>query len=296
MNRDQATALRAPFPAEKIGKVPRVTCGACRDSKSRNCEKHVKAKCGECGGYLTPMHIHLDYIGHADVTDRFLEVDPDWNWEPFALDNRGLPALDESGGMWIRLTILGVARIGYGDASGKKGTDAVKEIIGDALRNAGMRFGVGLDLWRKDLPTDDGPRRRQPEKSTETPTTEQAANHASLLERAKEAKSQQALRVVFDMVVEAFKAGELTAGQANGLRKLVGQMGERKAEMNDKTRARLFVLFGELDYAGDVNRQNRRDVATKVLNRTVESMKTLTEEEAQQVIAALEKRRAEVKT
>ena len=104
----QATALRAPFPAEKIGKVPRVTCGACRDSKSRNCEKHVKAKCEQCGGYLTPMHIHLDYIGHADVTDRFLEVDPDWNWEPFALDNRGLPALDDSGGMWIRLTILEV--------------------------------------------------------------------------------------------------------------------------------------------------------------------------------------------
>ena len=68
------------------------------------------------------------------------------------------------------------------------------------------------------------------------------------------------------------------------------------ADKNDKTRARLFVLFGELDYAGDNNRQNRRDVATKVLGRTVESMKTLTEEEAQQVIAALEKRKAEVKT
>jgi hypothetical protein len=45
------------------------------------------------------------------------------------------------------LTIAGVTRLGYGHADGKQGPDAVKETIGDALRNAGMRFGVGLDLW-----------------------------------------------------------------------------------------------------------------------------------------------------
>lgn len=29
------------------------------------------------------------------------------------------------------------------------GGDAVKEVIGDALRNAAMRFGAALDLWHK---------------------------------------------------------------------------------------------------------------------------------------------------
>ncbi len=59
----------------------------------------------------------------------------------------GLPIAP--GGMWIRLTIGSVTRLGYGDAGTKKGHDAVKEAIGDALRNAAMRFGVALALWAK---------------------------------------------------------------------------------------------------------------------------------------------------
>ena len=42
-----------------------------------------------------------------------------------------------------------MTRYGYGAADGKTGGDAVKEIIGDALRNAAMRFGAALDLWHK---------------------------------------------------------------------------------------------------------------------------------------------------
>lgn len=51
--------------------------------------------------------------------------------------------------MWIKLTVLGMTRLGYGDADGKTGPSAMKERIGDALRNAGMRFGMALDLWHK---------------------------------------------------------------------------------------------------------------------------------------------------
>ena len=51
--------------------------------------------------------------------------------------------------MWITLTVCGQTRLGYGSADGKSGGDAVKEIIGDALRNAAMRFGAALDLWHK---------------------------------------------------------------------------------------------------------------------------------------------------
>ena len=44
---------------------------------------------------------------------------------------------------------------------GPAGGDAIKEVIGDALRNAAMRFGAALDLWHKgDLHGDDEPGER----------------------------------------------------------------------------------------------------------------------------------------
>lgn len=150
MNQETADQLRAPFAPEKIGKLPRVTCGACRDSRDRSCDNHKKSKCAECGNWISSAHMHLDFVGHADATDRFLQVDPDWTWEPMSVDTNGLPAFDANGGLWIRLTIAGTTRLGYGDADGKKGANAIKEAIGDALRNAGLRFGVALDLWRKE--------------------------------------------------------------------------------------------------------------------------------------------------
>jgi hypothetical protein len=116
---EQAAQLRAPFPPEQIGKLPR-------------------------GG------VALDFVGHAATTDRLLQVDPDWTWTPVAHDELGLPRRDEHGGLWINLTVLGVTRLGYGDAGTKTGPNAVKEAIGDAIRNAAMRFGVALDLWTKE--------------------------------------------------------------------------------------------------------------------------------------------------
>ena len=110
--------LRVDFPAHQISKLPR-------------------------GGIL------LDYVGHAALTDRLLDADPNWNWEPLALTPAGLPVVDEVGGLWIRLTVCRLTRLGYGHAGAKKGGDAVKELIGDALRNAAMRFGAALDLWHK---------------------------------------------------------------------------------------------------------------------------------------------------
>jgi hypothetical protein len=146
VNQTEAAALRKPFDEASVGKLPRVWCKACRDSQSKNCGQHPKIRCEVCGNTITKAHLHLDYVGHAEITDRLLSVDPDWTWEPFAIDANGLPAMGH-GGLWIRLTVLGVTRIGFGSADGKTGPDAMKEAIGDALRNAAMRFGVGLDLW-----------------------------------------------------------------------------------------------------------------------------------------------------
>lgn len=147
MTGEVAAKLRQPFKPEEIGKLPRIWCGTCKNSPAKACDKHRKVPCDACKNKITEAHLHLDYVGHAEVTDRLLQVDPEWSWEPMAFDADGLPKLDGNGGLWIRLTIAGVQRIGYGDAQGKRGADAVKETLGDAIRNAAMRFGVALDLW-----------------------------------------------------------------------------------------------------------------------------------------------------
>ena len=138
--------LRKPFPANQIAKLPKETKA---QKEARLADKGLAAKCNICGGWHHKNAIHLDYVGHAALTDRLLDVDPYWYWEPLALNESGLPAIDGNGGLWIKLTVCGVSRLGYGAADGKSGGDAVKEIIGDALRNAAMRFGAALDLWHK---------------------------------------------------------------------------------------------------------------------------------------------------
>lgn len=138
--------LREPFPAHHISKLPKETKAQAEERKSN---RSSAINCSVCGGWHHRNAIHLDYVGHAALTDRLLDTDLQWSWEPVAFNADGLPALDRNGGLWIRLTICGVTRLGYGAADGKSGGDAVKEIIGDALRNAAMRFGAALDLWHK---------------------------------------------------------------------------------------------------------------------------------------------------
>jgi hypothetical protein len=143
--------LREPVPAENIGKLPRVTCRNCSKGSCQD-QRHNKRKCPECDAYVSPQHTHLDYVGHAETTDRLLEADLYWTWEPLAFDADGLPKFDQYGGLWIKLTVCGLTRLGYGSAENggfKAKGDLVKEVIGDALRNASMRFGHALNLWAK---------------------------------------------------------------------------------------------------------------------------------------------------
>jgi hypothetical protein len=120
MKPEQSDALLAPFPKSQIQQLPK-------------------------GG------IRLDYVSHGNVTRRLLEVDPEWNWEPMSFDDQGLPLFDERGGLWIKLTVCGITRIGYGEPQGSDTYDRIKGAIGNAIRVAAMRFGVALDLWAKDL-------------------------------------------------------------------------------------------------------------------------------------------------
>lgn len=127
--------LRAPFPEGMIEKLPKPLWGGAWGDD--------KARCNVCHGYHPIANtIHLDYVGHANTTNRLLEVDPFWTWEPMAYTDQGLPLFTD-GGLWIKLTVCGMTRLGFGDGK------SVKEVIGDAIRNAAMRFGVALDLWSK---------------------------------------------------------------------------------------------------------------------------------------------------
>jgi len=158
--------LRGPFAPNLISKLPKPT-----KKQTDEVKANFKAgiRCDICGGWHHPSVIHLDYVGHAALTDRLLNVDPLWNWEPMALDENGLPMYSKDG-LWIKLTVLGMTRLGFGDAQGKTGPNAIKEMIGDGLRNAGMRFGMALDLWHKgDLHVEDDleEKRKPPQKERE---------------------------------------------------------------------------------------------------------------------------------
>lgn len=92
----------------------------------------------------------LDFVGHADITRILIEIDPYWSWEPCGWVN-GRPAIHVENGtatMWGWLTVHGKEMLGVGSVKADK-IDLDKELIGDFLRNASMRFGISLNLWTK---------------------------------------------------------------------------------------------------------------------------------------------------
>ena len=164
---------------------PQKACGMSKDARGSGGVDHVRAKCKLCGQNITAAHMHLSYVGHAHLTQRLNEADPRWTWRPardvpdevmlaaIATGNAELlkmvlsaypPKIIEmeiptSRGtatervMWGELVIhddVGneIVMPGVGDAIGKAwGPNALKEMVGDLLRNAGMRRGAALNLW-----------------------------------------------------------------------------------------------------------------------------------------------------
>ena len=140
--------LRMPFSGDDISKKPVPMAWMTNEMKDPAKKGSVGINCTICGGWHHRKADHLDYVGHAAITNRLLDADIAWNWEPVATNEDGTPKM-QNGGMWIKLTVCGVTRLGFGDADGKTGGNATKEAIGDALRNAAMRFGAALALWHK---------------------------------------------------------------------------------------------------------------------------------------------------
>ena len=183
--------MREPFPEHQISKLPKPTkaqTDALREAQNKR-DFSLGVRCKLCGQWHHKDTVHLDYVGHAALTDRLLECDINWNWEPAAVTETGAPALDHNGGMWIKLTVCGQTRLGYGDADGKSGGNAVKEVIGDALRNAAMRFGAALDLWHKGELHGGEPEAVM--HGDELPKSDADADHSATVTRLKAAISTQ---------------------------------------------------------------------------------------------------------
>jgi len=154
--------MRQPFEAHQIGKLPKESK---KQREEREANRALGINCPVCKGWHHKNAVHLDYVGHAATTDRLLDADINWNWEPVSWNENGEPHFDNIGGLWIKLHVCGVMRFGYGNAEKKPGAEMgsrEKEVIGDAIRNAAMRFGSGLEMWHKgDLHGPNGPEPRE---------------------------------------------------------------------------------------------------------------------------------------
>ncbi|GAA2327395.1 hypothetical protein [Dactylosporangium salmoneum] len=329
MTPEVAKILRAPFPAEAVGKLPRIWCSNCRDARGKVCDRHRKVRCNDCRNNITDAHLHLDYVGHAETTDRLLQADAGWTWEPVAFNAEGLPVVDAHGGLWIRLTVAGVTRLGYGHAEGKKGPDAIKEAIGDAIRNAAMRFGVALDLWGATFKEDDAD--VAPAETEPTPARLAAAPASSAAPAApaeteddrrkraialrdwalKPERTAEELRTALaKLKAEHPETAKTVIVNATGDDEPLYQQLQRRIHdtaeaspaaptgVTDEQHRHMHALWRELGYAGDGNRDNRLMVINRILGRADEHLlttsKDLTLAEADQVIAALKDRRAQV--
>ena len=240
--------LMVPFEANEVGKLPKPTKAQTEAVKA---DFKVGVRCDVCGGWHHPKVVHLDYIGHAALTKRLLQADPLWTWEPMALAPDGTPLMDKNGGMWIRLTVCGVTRLGYGFADGKSGGDAIKETIGDALRNAAMRFGAALELWHKGDLYDEEELRSMGVETTPPPTGRMKETQPSpVVQKEKppgstpvatqDKASQFANKVLAEIKACQDAAAIDAVCQANdvGLKKLKAVAGERWNEISDAITAK----------------------------------------------------------
>jgi len=201
--------LREPFPAAQVGHKPQPWCRACVDSPRKVCDNHQKRNCPVCRQNITVAHIDLDYVGHAAVTQRLLEVDPHWEWRPMTkaeIEEHNYPAPGELG-MWIWLFVLDQVRPGLGETEGGqlRGANSIKARMSDAIKNASMRYGVAIETWSKEDLAD---KRAAEAEAAEAPqqqakAEEEAQNAAGWLKQVGEATTATQLTALYDAIRKA---------------------------------------------------------------------------------------------
>ena len=139
---DGLKMMRKPFEAHQISKLPKPTKAQTEEVRN-DYKKGIR--CDICGTWHHPKVVHLDYVGHAALTDRLLDVDPGWSWEPLAADEKGLPALET------------LARLAYRRPVTEDDLSALREFY---ERGAAKRGPDGGPPCRRRSPSRAGPRSR----------------------------------------------------------------------------------------------------------------------------------------
>lgn len=130
--------LRAPFTGSDIGKLPKGPKGQAGNGP----------RCTVCGSkHPVEGYFHVDYVGHAAITERLNSCDPGWRLRkaPIQFDQRGMAYME------AELTVWGVTHEEVGCAETGL-SEWPKLLYSDTLTRCGMRFGMALDLWKK-IPT-----------------------------------------------------------------------------------------------------------------------------------------------
>jgi len=242
-------------------------------------------------GKLPRGGITLDFVGHAEITKILIEIDPNWSWEPVAWTTDGRPAINVVNGnavMWGRLTVLGQTRLGVGTAKHDK-ADLDKELIGDFLRNAAMRFGICLSLWSKAEWED------QPE-ATKPATDNAVANFKAACHQNGINPNEFAASVGINDLTT------VTPEQLDTLRKAYREHMRHKPEPKPKPDTQAVasardhkIAVGEataLALGKKFNKQDRLEMATDIAKRPITDLKQLTAEQLAEFVSLVEAARA----
>jgi len=253
-------------------------------------------------GKLPRGGITLDFVGHAEITKILIEIDPNWSWEPVAWTTDGRPAINVVNGnavMWGRLTVLGQTRLGVGTAKHDK-ADLDKELIGDFLRNAAMRFGICLSLWSK-AEWDDQPEAQSPgatvAKGPDRRDIEQAVTSF------KAACSQNSINPEeFATGVGISNLSTITPEELDKLRKAYREHMKYKPEAEHKPDTEAVapardhkILVAEataLAMGKKFNKQDRLEMASDIAKRPITDLKQLTAEQLAEFVSLVEGARA----
>ncbi len=264
-------------------------------------------------GKLPRGGITLDFVGHAEITKILIEVDPNWSWEPVAWTTDGRPAINTVNGMavmWGKLTVLGQTRLGVGSARHDK-PDLDKELIGDFLRNAAMRFGISLSLWSKSEWEEQAATPRKP--AEPKPVSQ---DFVAKFREACTKKGIDANQVAKDAGVnldaitdedapklrDAFKQAEQKpADPVEAVKNVFGEQVKVIAETKHEgpypknpsepaTKAQIGKIRALLNASGVASFTEKTEVCADLINRPINKMEQMNQGEASQVIEILDAR------
>lgn len=190
-------------PANLLSKLPKPIS---KDARKGNCP--------ECGGYHGLPAVHLDYMGHADVTLALIKIDPEYDYGWLTKDDGSMLIANRDGRLVLEgwLEVHGKRRRCVGTAPASKG-EPEKELIGDMLRNGAMRFGVATGLWSKSDGHESDDKDDTPPRDPERAAADETYFRLKALAETKDQAVVSAIRELGGQYGKGFSGDELRDAQ-----------------------------------------------------------------------------------